>query len=848
MDPFSNSDSRPHQSTATAIPPRRMLPSASSGSFNFPQSVPFRNAPNRAAQMHTSRTWTTSSGDRGLLSDTDEHGVRILVVEDFDLKQTGNGFDSPQKRGWFYRILRSASSQYTTVPKPRSIEGRNKRSVSDLAHNLAHRRETPKTVDIQSMVRLSGKSVLYLPSEHAPSALVLPTCLRATAHYLAQHVATRGIFRIPGSVRVVNALFDYYCHTENGGIDIAGTVRCANLPTHIQVSVHDIASTFKRILSILPGGILGSLHIFEALVAIHSQLNGDPEFPRTKQTKVRARLIALAISTIQSQFRRELVCAVFGLLSLIGRVAEVAPREDDGGRPLPTGDLMGYNALGIVFGPLLLGDLLDNYSMKLATPESGLLLFPLSPPKPRRNLRKSKAAEFHSITAPAINKIILANGITEMLIANWRDIVRQMKSLGMQCGREAPSFNSLRAESLRQSASESFVIRKPPDWEQEQAYQRETREEEEMFRSGSPEPDTPTLAVRRQRPPKRKISTSNRLGKRPSMGVLSPTAEESAGDEEQLEHGQPNQVTGASANNGNRPPAPGLGLHLLNSDQFNDEDLWTDPNHQKGSQSQSGRKLGSTESREHPAPTSTRKKRETTGCGSPQVSIEEVPPRTSSKQRPEVASCPKEPLQFAHVEDADGIKPNAEPTPIERRKAQRGKQGVKERPEMPLRQSLDNGGREKSEPSRTFSFSDQQDEKVAGIEDSQVQREGFKLGFRTPSNKLILSYSQRYQDSSSMTTESQPSFQSEISQDTSHQGKRFSAISSVEPNQTADRSLGSANQESRRRKTTQPQVSVSVGSMDRTPSEFYAAMQAPLSLSGQNIENGRDPAGTSAET
>lgn len=869
MDPFANSDTLRNQTAATAIPPRRMLPSASSGSFNFPQSVPLRNVPNRGPQMCTSRTWTTSSGERGLLSDTDEvgnraafvqeynrlakkHGVRVLVVEDFDLKQAGTGPHSPQKRGWFYRILRSTSSQTPTVPKPRTLEGRSKRSVSDLAHNLAHpRRETSKTVDIQSMVRLSGKSVFYLPPEHAPSAIVLPTCLRAMAHYLAQNVATRGIFRIPGSVRVVNTLFDYYCHTEKGGIDIAGTVRCANLPMHIQVSVHDVASTFKRLLSILPGGILGSLHIFDALVAIHSQLNGDPEFPRTKQTKVRARLIALAISTIQSQFRRELVCAVFGLLSLVGRVAEVAPREDDGGRPLPTGDLMGYCALGIVFGPLLLGDLLDSYSMKLATPDSGLLLFHLSPPKHRRDRRKSKAVEFKSITAPAVNKILIANGITEMLIANWRDIVRQMKSLGMQRGREVPSLGSLRTESLQQSTSESFVIRKPPDWEQEKAYKREMREEEEFFRNvnnGSPEPDTPTLAVRRQRLPKRKSSASNRLDTRPSIGVLSPTAEESAVDEESREPVQSHQVRSTLVND-NQASGPRPSLHILHAGQITDEDSWTDPTPQRGSQSQRDRKLGSVESHDRPSLTSARKRRETTGFESPRVSIEVIPPRTSSKQRHDTdLSSQNELLPHTHVDNAGGRTPNTEPTPIERRKAQRAKQGGKDRSQILDQQVLNTEEHEQSKPSRSFSFSNQQDEKFAGIEDSQAQQNGVRAGFRTPSNKLILSYSEHYRDSSSITEPSRPSFQSESSQYDSNRGKRLSAVSSVEPNQTTGKSFSSIDQGSRVRKSTQPQGSAFGKSVDRPRREFYAAMRIPPGLSGQSTQSGQDPSGTKAET
>jgi hypothetical protein len=49
------------------------------------------------------------------------------------------------------------------------------------------KREPPKTQSLQSMVTLGGKSLLYLPPEFAPRALVLPTCFRATAQYLVQN-------------------------------------------------------------------------------------------------------------------------------------------------------------------------------------------------------------------------------------------------------------------------------------------------------------------------------------------------------------------------------------------------------------------------------------------------------------------------------------------------------------------------------------------------------------------------------------------------------------------------------------------------------------------------------------
>ncbi|KAK2616656.1 hypothetical protein QQS21_000479 [Conoideocrella luteorostrata] len=387
-------------------------------------------------------------------------------------------------------------------------------------------REVPRIMEIQEMVRLGGKSILYLPQDYSPSSLILPTCIRATAQYLAQNVGTRGLFRVPGSARVIGALFDYYCYMDNGNATIAKSVRCATLPIHIQYSVHDVASTFKRLLSVLPGGILGSLALFDAFIAVHSQLNGEPEYPRTKQTKVRARLIALAIGTVKSQYRRELICSVFGLLSLIGRVAEIAPREDEDSRPLPTADLMGYNALGIVFGPLLVGDLLDQYTMKVATPSSGMLLFPLSPPRFRKDRRKSLQNDItKSSGPPTVDKILVANNITQMLIANWRDVVRQMKSLGTHYRKDTSTVD-LPGKHDRLQAPQGFHIRAPKDLDEQDDALSGLRNQDRR------EPETPTHGPK---PRKLKIlrrPTSQRLLPKMSIATLSPTQEESMGDDE----------------------------------------------------------------------------------------------------------------------------------------------------------------------------------------------------------------------------------------------------------------------------------------------------------------------------
>lgn len=200
------------------------------------------------------------------------------------------------------------------------------------------------------------------------------------------------------------------------------------------------------------------MSLFDALVAINSQLYCDPEFSRTKQSKIRARLIALAVGTLRSQYRRELICAVFGLLCLLGRAAETAPREDEFGRPLPTSDLMGYNALGIVFGPLLVGDILGSHAVKLSDPTTGLFLVAASPsPRSKKEKKKAKDAVEELQEQQAfldVDRIHVANDITEMLITNWRDVVRQMRNMdgGMSVLRRH-SRTSLSTDDMKRSSS-----------------------------------------------------------------------------------------------------------------------------------------------------------------------------------------------------------------------------------------------------------------------------------------------------------------------------------------------------------------------------------------------------------
>lgn len=269
----------------------------------------------------------------------------------------------------------------------------------------------------------------------------------------------------------MSVLYNYYC-AEKDADSISSTIRYPCLPTHINAGVHDVASTFKKLLAGLPGGILGSLSLFDALVAIHSQLPEDVEINKTEQTKIRASLIALAIGTVKSQYRRELIYAVFGLLSLIGRVAETATEQDEGyddlGIPPPAADLMGYDALGIVFGPLLLGDLINSYTTSVASPHSGIVLSVFTPPKRWRERRKSRASEESVLTSSTVDNIHVANSVAEMVISHWREVVIYMRSRGMfTTGNEVQATKGQLQRGdkwLRSIASETLIPKKPAEW------------------------------------------------------------------------------------------------------------------------------------------------------------------------------------------------------------------------------------------------------------------------------------------------------------------------------------------------------------------------------------------------
>jgi hypothetical protein len=459
---------------------------------------------------------------------------------------------------------------------------------------------------------------------------------------------------------------------------------------------------------------------------------------------------------------------------------------------------MGYNALGIVFGPLLLGDLLGLYSMKLATPKSGLLVLPLRSPRSRqgRNVRKTLGSELPS--PPTVDKVLIANSITEMLIVNWRDVVRQMKSLGMNRRAEPRSVSP-----QTDSQDNDFVIKKPQGWDREW---RASERGDEIKRENSPEPPTPTLGISKQRSRRRGSSASKKLAIRPSVGFLSPTVEESTPNEEDS-HGPQSQ----SIPNGQMKEYSVLDESNI---MARSKSITDSPKND----------LPHDESIDYIAPTPIPATKARAIYGdSPRVSEDDVPPRTSSKQGTRTT-----PLHRVGVDEptnqAPKVSTSKEVTSIERKGAIRKKHPGNEKLQRTPRQSI---AVEWSElPSRSSGMSMDKSELPPTHAEFSSEKEALEAALKAHFEELKeLEYSDQHK-----TLPPDTNIKEEL---------RVSALADPieipqQPLNKTDRD--SEHMESESGTKTIATEQLAANSASSTPRQFYAPMQVPQTI-GDNTSS-----------
>jgi len=229
--------------------------------------------------------------------------------------------------------------------------------------------------------------------------------------------------------------------------------------------VHDIASTFKRFLSDLPGGILGSTSTFKAF----AEIEGPPitKLPSSDDSESlpRSKLIALAILSVQSQQRLALICAVFGLLAYL-KLAVKSSAEQVSTSSSPSGsESMSPRTFGVVFAPLLLGNLNDEIefhdgrknsesSSNNNTPKRGLL-------SGKKN-KKIKSSDCGPEIAAGVSRANAAAAVIEMLVRDWEEVVLQIRALqGLTASRSASQSSHLYITKHRHGHDSITAHRRP---------------------------------------------------------------------------------------------------------------------------------------------------------------------------------------------------------------------------------------------------------------------------------------------------------------------------------------------------------------------------------------------------
>lgn len=230
----------------------------------------------------------------------------------------------------------------------------------------------------------------------------------------------RNVFFDSGDAKMAGRLYDYFAQhvlsaeKEKGQIEM--TMRSCDMPPELEIiqpgaparnttQVLTAATVFKSLLAGLPGGILGSQDLYRVLVEVYYARSSECDLERTESclggasvidsTKTKA--MAHAMLALTSQMQLELICAVFGVCSVLLHETDrlIQIEEDRRGRVRTNflSGLMNLDRLGRVFGPLLM-----------------------------------ESREPYPDTFRQVESEIEGERVASMLISNWRFLSRQLRA------------------------------------------------------------------------------------------------------------------------------------------------------------------------------------------------------------------------------------------------------------------------------------------------------------------------------------------------------------------------------------------------------------------------------------
>lgn len=145
---------------------------------------------------------------------------------------------------------------------------------------------------------------------------------------------------------------------------------------------------------------------------------------------MKCRLIALAISSVTSELRYAVICAVFGLVVMVAEKEDALQTENLPGNLAPSPVV---KALSIIFGPLLLANLQDEIDVSPQN-DCGEPSVVQSPARGSRRAwrpfrsTKPALAELEKTSAD-YERDRQCSAVTEMLLSHWKEVNGHLKVL-----------------------------------------------------------------------------------------------------------------------------------------------------------------------------------------------------------------------------------------------------------------------------------------------------------------------------------------------------------------------------------------------------------------------------------
>ena len=301
------------------------------------------------------------------------------------------------------------------------------------------------------------------------SLLVLPEKYNKLTQNRAGYNAP-GIFRVSGQTTIINALYDFYDHQFSNAdagspSKVEQTIGSGLLPSHIEHTVPDVASFFKKVLIDLPGGLLGSVELFEALRNVTMNFEQDLELPEPDLANLKAKLIALAISSVVSDYRSYLIQAVLGLVSYLGHEAEKLQAETastDEDQALS--ELMSYRSLGVVMGPLLLGNLTDSAvhgsrEGLTGVPRTSLELDSAKKFRKHRRKHSDLKLDQNATLAAFVDRANRTAIVMQQLLLMWPEVVKQLRNIDSTANSSLNSRSKRRVKKLPSHAGSRLTMK-----------------------------------------------------------------------------------------------------------------------------------------------------------------------------------------------------------------------------------------------------------------------------------------------------------------------------------------------------------------------------------------------------